>query len=126
MGEIVFVRPNVEVGTVLCKALHQSAHMASTGLGLGVDGAVLEDMSIFPQMAVGVVLEQIVRMGDALELGDNADVQLFGVQDAFTVAPATLVGFTDMFIPALLIAGTEVAVKTKFIIGVLSLCRLFI
>ena len=51
-------------------------------------------------------------------------LQLFGVEDAFAVAPATLVGFTDMFIPALLIAGTEVAVKTKFIIGVLSLVQI--
>lgn len=51
-------------------------------------------------------------------------LQLFGVQDAFAVAPATLVGFTDMFIPALLIAGTDVAVKTKFIIGVLSLVQI--
>lgn len=51
-------------------------------------------------------------------------LNLLGVEDAFAVAPATLVGFTDMFIPALLIAGTEVAVKTKFIIGVLSLVQI--
>ena len=51
-------------------------------------------------------------------------LQLFGVQDAFAVAPATLVGFTDMFIPALLLAGADVAVKTKFIIGVLSLVQI--
>lgn len=46
-----------------------------------------------------------------------------GVEEAFAVAPATLVGFTDMFIPALLIGGVE-SVKTKFIIGVLSLVQI--
>ena len=32
-------------------------------------------------------------------------MSLFGVEEAFAVAPATLVGFADMFIPALLITG---------------------
>ena len=50
-------------------------------------------------------------------------LQLFGVPEAFAAAPATLVGFTDMFIPALLITGLE-SIKTKFIIGVLSLVQI--
>lgn len=50
-------------------------------------------------------------------------LSLFGVEEAFAVAPATLVGFTDMFIPALLITGIQ-SVKTKFIIGVLSLVQI--
>lgn len=50
-------------------------------------------------------------------------LKLFGVEEAMAVAPATLIGFTDMFIPALLITGVE-SVKTKFIIGVLSLVQI--
>jgi len=50
-------------------------------------------------------------------------LQLLGVEEAFAVAPATLIGFTDMFIPALLIGAVE-SVKTKFIIGVLSLVQI--
>lgn len=50
-------------------------------------------------------------------------MQLLGVEEAFAVAPASLIGFTDMFIPALLITGVE-TVKTKFIIGVLSLVQI--
>ena len=50
-------------------------------------------------------------------------LNLLGVEEAFAVAPATLIGFTDMFIPALLITGIE-SVKTKFIIGVLSLVQI--
>ena len=50
-------------------------------------------------------------------------LQLLGVEEAFAVAPATLIGFTDMFIPALLIGGVA-SVKTKFIIGALSLVQI--
>ncbi len=50
-------------------------------------------------------------------------MQLLGVEEAFAVAPASLIGFADMFIPALLITGVE-SVKTKFIIGVLSLVQI--
>lgn len=50
-------------------------------------------------------------------------LQILGVDYAFEVAPATLVGFADMFIPALLVAGVE-SVKTKFVIGVLSLVQI--
>ena len=50
-------------------------------------------------------------------------MKLFGVKEAFAAAPATLVGFTDMFIPALLL-GSISAVKTKFIVGVLSLVQI--
>jgi nucleoside recognition membrane protein YjiH len=50
-------------------------------------------------------------------------LSLFGVEEAFAAAPATLIGFTDMFIPALLLTGIE-SVKTKFIIGALSLVQI--
>lgn len=50
-------------------------------------------------------------------------LKVLGVPEAFAVAPATLVGFTDMFIPALLAVGLT-SVKTKFVIGVLSLVQI--
>ena len=50
-------------------------------------------------------------------------LNILGVPEAFAAAPATLVGFTDMFIPALL-AVTLTSVKTKFVIGVLSLVQI--
>ncbi len=50
-------------------------------------------------------------------------LEFLGVPEAFAAAPATLVGFTDMFIPALLSVGL-VSVKTKFVIGVLSLVQI--
>lgn len=50
-------------------------------------------------------------------------LNLLGVPEAFSAAPATLVGFTDMFIPALLAVSLK-SVKTKFVIGVLSLVQI--
>lgn len=50
-------------------------------------------------------------------------LNVLGVPEAFAAAPATLVGFTDMFIPALL-AVSLTSIKTKFVIGVLSLVQI--
>ncbi|GHT78202.1 membrane protein [Spirochaetia bacterium] len=46
-----------------------------------------------------------------------------GLESVSVAAPAALVGFIDMFIPALLIAGVE-SVKTRFIITLLSLVQM--
>ena len=48
---------------------------------------------------------------------------MVGVEEAFAAAPATLAGIVDMFIPALLAASIE-SVKTRFVIGVLSLIQI--
>lgn len=50
-------------------------------------------------------------------------LNLFGIEQAFEVAPATLVGFADMFIPAMILAPVN-AVRTKFIVGSLSLVQI--
>jgi nucleoside recognition membrane protein YjiH len=50
-------------------------------------------------------------------------LQLFGLEEAFQAAPATIVGFADMFIPAILAAGLT-SVRTKFVVGVLSLVQI--
>jgi nucleoside recognition membrane protein YjiH len=47
---------------------------------------------------------------------------LLGVPDAATVAPATLIGITEMFLPALL--TVEAAVAAKFFVAVLSLSQI--
>ena len=50
-------------------------------------------------------------------------LQLLGVPEAFEAAPATIVGFADMFIPAILLTGIT-SLKTKFVVGVLSLVQI--
>ena len=50
-------------------------------------------------------------------------LSLLSVEDAFQIAPATLVGFIDMFIPCL-ITSVDAPIKTRFIIAVLSLIQI--
>lgn len=50
-------------------------------------------------------------------------LQLLGVEEAFAAAPATIVGFVDMFLPAVL-AANIVSLKTRFVIGILSLVQI--
>lgn len=50
-------------------------------------------------------------------------LQVLGVADAFQIAPATLVGFIDMFVPAL-ITDLNTAEETRFIIAALSLVQI--
>ena len=50
-------------------------------------------------------------------------LNIFGVEGAFAYAPATVVGFVDMFIPALLLGDTA-PLETRFILGVLSIVQL--
>ncbi|MHB1391696.1 MAG: hypothetical protein ACYCYE_01195 [Clostridia bacterium] len=50
-------------------------------------------------------------------------LQILGLEDAFAAAPATIVGFTDMFIPAILLANVASA-KTRFVVGILPLVQI--
>ncbi len=49
---------------------------------------------------------------------------LLQIPNAVEAAPAVLVGFTDMFIPAIMVSGADIAPITKFIIGTLSVSQL--
>lgn len=118
---------------ILAYALESSCKRASEFHGKTVASSGLEVMmgtlfDLIPIVAswgvIALMIATYTPFFDWISYPMGLYLQLFGVQDAFAVAPATLVGFTDMFIPALLIAGTEVAVKTKFIIGVLSLVQI--
>ena len=72
---------------------------------------------------IALVLVEFTPIFTWISYPMGAFLNVLGVEAAFEVAPATLVGFADMFIPALLITGVE-SVKTKFIIGVLSLVQI--
>lgn len=49
-------------------------------------------------------------------------IALLGIPDAATVAPASLIGISEMFLPALL--STGLAIEAKFFVAVLSLSQL--
>lgn len=50
-------------------------------------------------------------------------LNILGVPEAFDAAPATIIGFADMFLPAI-VASSIVSAKTRFIIGILSLVQI--
>ena len=51
-------------------------------------------------------------------------LKLLQIPDASTAAPAVLVGFTDMFLPSIMVSGSDISPVTQFIIGVLSITQL--
>ena len=51
-------------------------------------------------------------------------LKLLGIPDATAAAPAVLVGFTDMFLPSIMVSSDEINQLTQFIIGALSVTQL--
>jgi len=51
-------------------------------------------------------------------------MRLLGVEGAMEYAPATIVGFIDMFIPAILLSGEGTPINTRFILGALSIVQI--
>ena len=51
-------------------------------------------------------------------------LNLLQIPDAQAAAPAVLVGFTDMFLPSIMVSGSDISQVTQFIIGVLSITQL--
>lgn len=72
---------------------------------------------------IGLIVVNFTPIFNWISYPMGVYMNLLGVEDAFAAAPATLVGFADMFIPALLLSSCEF-VKTKFIVGVLSLVQI--
>lgn len=78
------------------------------GIGLGI---------------IGVFVMQYTPVFEWLSLPMGFLLDLFGVEYAYAAAPASLIGFIDMYIPALLI--TEIpSIQTRFIITTLSLIQI--
>jgi len=112
----------VELG---CKRAENFSVMTVLKGGLEVVVGMLFDLIpiVLSWGTVALIIATYTPFFDWISYPMGLYMQLLGVEEAFAVAPATLVGFTDMFIPALLIGGVE-SVKTKFIIGVLSLVQI--
>lgn len=51
-------------------------------------------------------------------------LEFLKIPDASKAAPAILVGFTDMFLPSIMVSGEGISPITQFIVGVLSITQL--
>lgn len=72
---------------------------------------------------VGLILVYYTPVFTILSYPIGLVLDLLGIAEAYVAAPATLVGFIDMFIPALLITNIQ-SIQTRFIIVVLSLIQM--
>lgn len=72
---------------------------------------------------IALILATYTPIFDWISFPFGYYLQLMGLEDAFAAAPATIVGFTDMFIPAILLANVASA-KTRFVVGILSLVQI--
>lgn len=93
--------------------------------GLDVAAGMLFDLIpiVVSWGTVALMIAEYTPLFDWLSYPMGMYLDVLGVEFAYEVAPATLVGFADMFIPALLVQGIA-SVETKFIIGVLSLVQI--
>ncbi|MFC4803812.1 YjiH family protein [Filifactor villosus] len=72
---------------------------------------------------LALILATYTPLFDYLSLPFGYYLQLLGLEEAFAAAPSTIVGFADMFIPAILAANIA-SFKTRFVIGILSLVQI--
>ncbi len=72
---------------------------------------------------VALVVSEYTPIFNWISLPMGYYMNLLGVPEAFDAAPASIIGFADMFLPAI-IGSSIAAAKTRFIIGVLSLVQI--
>lgn len=72
---------------------------------------------------VSLILSEFTPIFDWISYPMGLYLDVLGVADAYEAAPATIVGFADMFLPAI-VGSTVDSEKTRFIIGILSLVQI--
>jgi nucleoside recognition membrane protein YjiH len=90
-----------------------------------VDGLKLTSLILGTILAVGLgatLLSANTPVFDILGRPLTPVIAALGIPDAATVAPATIVGITEMYVPVLLV--TETALKAKFFVAVLAVSQL--
>ena len=90
-----------------------------------VDGLKLAMLILGTILAVGLAAVLVAEYTDVFDVIARPLVPVvaaLGIPNAETVAPATIIGITEMYIPALLVV--ETAAKARFFIAVLSISQL--
>ena len=90
-----------------------------------VDGLKLTSLILGTILAVGLaatLLSAHTPVFDILGRPLTPVIAALGIPNAEVVAPATIVGITEMYVPVLLV--TETAMKARFFVGVLAVSQL--
>ena len=115
-------------------AVKQASHRASqTGPGDVVKSGLSNWLNIFMDLipvilawgTIALILNATTPIFRWISWPFGMYMQLLQVPEAMTYASATVVGFIDMFIPAMILGGSEtVPLVTAFIIGALSIVQI--
>jgi nucleoside recognition membrane protein YjiH len=74
---------------------------------------------------IALVVNEMTPVFEIISWPFGQFLSLLGVEQAMTYAPATVVGFVDMFIPAIMLGASDtVPFQTAFIIGALSIVQI--
>lgn len=129
-----YVREEFEVkdGNVLSTAFDRAIEVSKTfnlsnvlNTAISILGSVLLNLlpTVIAWGTIGLILVEYTSIFKIISYPMGVILNMFGVKEAFIAAPATLVGFIDMFIPALLCSNIQ-SVETRFIIAALSLIQI--
>ena len=119
---------NISTGTYALQLASERAGKATAGdvVKTGLNSYLNIFMDLIPIIlawgTIAIVLVEATPIFDWISWPMAHYLNLLGVADAFAVAPATLVGFVDMYIPGLLVGDAPAA--TRFIIGALSIVQI--
>ncbi len=72
---------------------------------------------------IGLILSEYTPIFTWISLPFGYYLDVLGVEYAFEAAPGVVVGFADMFLPALISSGIE-STETRFIIAIISLVQI--
>lgn len=127
------INEDVPEGTnVFTHAIEEACHRAEEfqvksifGSGKDVIGGIVFNLipTVIAWGTIALIVVEYTPVLNWISYPMGLYLQVLGVENAFEAAPATLAGFADMFIPALLLTSVE-AVRTKFIVGILSLVQI--
>lgn len=108
-----------------CGRAEQFEPTSVVSSGKDIIGGILFNLipTVIAWGTFALIVVEYTSLLDWLSYPMGLYLQLLGVEQAFQAAPATLAGFADMFIPALLLTSVE-SVQTKFIVGALSLVQI--
>ena len=93
----------------------------------GLNGWLTAFMDLFPVIiawgTIALVVNNVTPILDIISLPMGWLLELFNVPGGADYAPITVIGFIDMFLPAIFL-GTETYFNTRFILGALSIVQI--
>ncbi len=121
-------------GSIYCHALNRAMDRAENAPSLSKilgDGAKFTMDLYFALLplcmawgTIALIIANFTPIFSYISIPFEYIFELCNIPNATEAAPAVLVGFTDMFIPSIMVAGDHISEITKFIIGALSVSQL--